>query len=364
MKTHKIKVMVKKTSLWLGVVAGVTLCAGVGSAYADNYSFRVGSGHPAVLAYVSIFRDYFIPTVTKRVAAETNHTVKFTEAYGGSVAKLPEVFDVVESGLLDIGLLSTPFEPSNLFLQNFGYRAPFGESDPVKAGKISRKLYDTFPALTDSLLKHNQVPLAVLNSSNYSLITKMPWKTFDDLAGHKILAAGANIRWLTGTGATPVQGGLGQAYNGIQTGVYDGMIIHYQGMKGFKLFEVAPYIALVDFGSLPINLMTVNSKTWDRLPTEIQEIFRATALEYEQKVNVFNRDADKTVIAEMVKKGATVLDVSAEFESKWADMLVKLPVDAANEGDKMGFPMRKLLALYIEELKSIGNKSVGIYSLQ
>ena len=93
--------------------------------------------------------------------------------------------------------------------------------------------------------------LAILNSSNYALITNCPWETLADLDGHKIQAAGANIQWLNNTGATPVQGGLSDTYNGIQTGVFDGMLIHYQGMDGFKLYEVAPYVAKLNFGSLP-----------------------------------------------------------------------------------------------------------------
>src|SRR5690606_36398710 len=108
---------------------------------ADSFALSVGAGNPPALSYVTQFQDYFVPTVTKRVKAETEHTISFTQSYGGAVAKLPEVFDAVESGLLDIGLISTPFEPSNLFLQNFGYRAPFGEPDPVEAGKITRQLY-------------------------------------------------------------------------------------------------------------------------------------------------------------------------------------------------------------------------------
>ena len=92
-------------------LAAALFLAGLSNANAESFTLRVGAGHPAVLSYVSEFSDYFIPTVKERVEKETDHTVSFMEAYGGSVAKLPEVYDAVESGLLDIGLISTPFEP-------------------------------------------------------------------------------------------------------------------------------------------------------------------------------------------------------------------------------------------------------------
>lgn len=346
------------------VTAGFAIGLGTVPASAESFTLRVGAGHPDVLSYVAEFKNYFIPTAKERVEKETDHTVSFLEAYGGSVAKLPEVFDAVESGLLDIGLLSTPFEPSNLFLQNFGYRAPFGESDPVEAGKITRELYAEIPALTETLEKNNQHMIAVLNSSNYALITNFEWQTLADLQGHKIQAAGANLQWLNDTGATPVQGGLSESYNGIQTGVFDGMLIHYQGMNGFKLYEVAPYIAKISFGSLPINMVTVNTSTWDRLPEDVQKIFEEVGLEYEARVNEENRKLDQELIAAMKEKGAKVLDISTEVQANWAKQVRDLPVTAAKEGDDLGLPMRELLKAYVDKLVAKGNKAAAAYSIE
>lgn len=117
----------------LAAIASAANLGAVTPAAAESFRLRVGSGHPATLSYVGNFQDSFVPNVTARVAEETDYTISFTEAYGGSVAGLPEVYDSVEAGLLDIGLISTPFEPSNLFLQNYAYRAPFGEPDPAAA---------------------------------------------------------------------------------------------------------------------------------------------------------------------------------------------------------------------------------------
>ena len=61
-----------------------------------------GSGHPsAPTPYVRNLENVFVPNVVKRVAAETEHKVKFIEAYGGKIAKVYETFEAVEKGLLD-----------------------------------------------------------------------------------------------------------------------------------------------------------------------------------------------------------------------------------------------------------------------
>ena len=264
-----------------------------GGAAAETFTLRIGAGHPEALPYVGELADFVVPEVTRRVGEETEHEVRFVEAYGGAVAALPEVFEATASGLLDLGAMATTFEPSTLYLNNYGFQTPFGVGDPVRAGEIARRLYDEHPALGAQVEAHGQVPLAVMASSNYNLITTEPWATLDDLAGLKIMAGGPNLAcWLEGTAATPVQGSLADAYNGLQTGVYDGMLIHLQGMSGFKLHEVAPHIAVLDFGSMPINLLNANADRWASLPDEVRAIVEETAREYERRVNAANAERD------------------------------------------------------------------------
>lgn len=347
----------------LGLAIMGMLYATLPSARADTITLRAGSGHPPVLPYVDQFKAYFIPEFTKRVKATTGDDVKFIEAYGGSVAKLPEVFDAVEKGLLDIGLQSTPFEPVNLFLANYAYKAPFGTPDPVRAGQIAREIYDAIPEMNTSVESKGIKVLAVLAASNYNIITTEPWKTLKDLQGRKIQAAGPNLPWLKPANATPVQGGLATAYNNLQTGVAEGMLIHYQGMLGFKLYEPAKYIAQIDFGALPINMLLMNKKRYDSLKPEIRKILHEVALVYEEKVNKANAERDKFAIDKMVKAGATLLKIDDSVKAEWAKGVTFLPEEAAAEGEKMGLPMKAVLQKYIDISKKDGLKAMEAYDL-
>ena len=86
----------------LAITAGMLTTLSV--AYADNFTLRIGSGHPSgPTVYVTEMEKFFVPEVTKRVKARTSHTVNFVEAWGGTVAKVNETLSAVESGLLDIG---------------------------------------------------------------------------------------------------------------------------------------------------------------------------------------------------------------------------------------------------------------------
>ena len=102
--------------------------------------------------------NVFVPNVVKRVAAETEHKVKFIEAYGGKIAKVHETLEAVEKGLLDLGAYCVCFETAKLLPLNFDYFVPFTSADPRIVNKVKAELIEKYPELTAVLPeKYNQV---------------------------------------------------------------------------------------------------------------------------------------------------------------------------------------------------------------
>ena len=56
----------------------------------DVIRLRIASGHPRANTYVALLQDFFVPEVTKRVAARTKYKVEFVEGYGGSMVKVSD----------------------------------------------------------------------------------------------------------------------------------------------------------------------------------------------------------------------------------------------------------------------------------
>ena len=116
-------------------------------ASADDIKLRIASGHPAVNTYVNLLQTFFVPEVTKRVAERTKHKLEFIEGYGGSMVKVADTLEGVQSGIIDVGAYCFCFEPSNLPLHAFQVMLPFGTMSPEKSVKIARAVYDELPAL-------------------------------------------------------------------------------------------------------------------------------------------------------------------------------------------------------------------------
>ena len=109
---------------------------------------RIASGHPPANTYVNLMQSFFVPEVTKRVAAKTKHKVEFVEGYGGAMVKVADTLEGVQAGIIDIGGYCFCFEPSNLPLHAFQIMLPFGTMDPTVSLKVARAVYDKVPYLS------------------------------------------------------------------------------------------------------------------------------------------------------------------------------------------------------------------------
>jgi hypothetical protein len=162
----------------------------------------------------------------ERVAAETDHKVKFIEAYGGKIAKVHETLEAVEKGLLDLGAYCVCFETAKLLPLNFDYFVPFTSADPRIVNKVKASLIEKYPELTAVLPeKYNQIYLPGLSAfDDYGIGTVEPWKKAEELKGRKIVAAGPNLPWVSLFGAIPVTSTLPTMYNDMATGVAEGTV--------------------------------------------------------------------------------------------------------------------------------------------
>ena len=334
-----------------------TLAAMPVTIYAETFRLTIGAGHPVPAAsWVAPMQSFLEVEVKKRVEAKTPHKIEWVEAYGGSVAKLGEVLEAVENGLMDIGDVHVPFEPSKLLAYNFGYFVPFGTENVVIAGKAARKVFDTYPQLGANLEnKYNQVYIATGAVTNYNLVTTFGWTTVEQLKGRKIAAAGPNIPWLQAVKAVPVQSNLNEAYTSLQTGVYDGWIMIPDATYSFKLHEVARYYTITSFGAIPNTMITMNKNTWKKLPREVQQIFLEVGREYTKVQTEASQVKGEQSIEAMKAAGTTVRELSWDEKVKWANALTNIPKERAEEIRKAGLPGEVVFA-YIQNLKELGVK--------
>ena len=342
-----------------GIAAAVLGCALLVTrpAVAEDFKLRIASGHPTANTYVALLQNFFVPEVTKRVAARTKHKVEFIETYGGSTVKVGDTLEGVQTGIVDIGGYNFGFEPSNLPLHAFQVMLPFGTMSPVMSVKVARAVYDKVPYMTGVLEdKFNQKLIALIADNGYNLGTSFDWNSVADLKGRKLAGAGLNLKWLEYAGAVPVQSSLPEAYTSMQTGVYNGWIMFPSGWVNFKLYEIAKYYTEIGFGAITWHGLTMNKARFARLPKEVQDIIVEVGREYEARTGVVNEEDYPKQMQTLRTNGATVKKLPDSVRADWGNALKDWPQQKAAELDKMGLPGSQVLKLTLEEAEKLGYK--------
>ncbi|HEX5777688.1 MAG TPA: C4-dicarboxylate TRAP transporter substrate-binding protein [Xanthobacteraceae bacterium] len=247
----------------------------------ETIRLTMAAGHPPIFLWVKHLKESLMATVDAELAKTNKYKVQWTEAYGGTLAKIGSELETMEQGISDIGVVATVFQSGKMPLNNVTYFVPYGPPDANVVTAAIDKV-QARPELTAEWSKYNVVYLAGFAIENYGLATNFPIARMEDLNGKKIGGAGPNLNWFKNTGAVGVQGSLNTFYNDIKTGVYDGAIAFITSAVPAKLFEVAPNYTVVDMGAMYAGAVGINKSRWDKFPAEVKAAFRKGADAYKQ----------------------------------------------------------------------------------
>ena len=344
----------KKQLRFLAVAAALVPAFAVGNANAKDFKLTASSSHPPVVPWVAVIKNHVVPEAVKRAKA-LGHNIKWTEAYAGALYNFQNTLEGIEEGLGDIGWVGTLWEPNKLPLQNATFYMPFVTDSTKIAADLQNEMHNNIPQMKAAFLKHKQVYLGPQTIDDYVLATKKPIKSLDDLKGLKLFAPGASAAWLKGTGAVPVNGGLPIYYNGIKTGVTDGAILPGSSIIPFKLHEVAPHITQVGLGGGITGALTMNKRTYDKLPPELQKMFHELGQEYGEKVALgvagFHKKSFEVLLP---KAGAKVATLPLAEQKKWAALLPDLAGDWAKQISAKGLPANQVIKAYMDGVRKRG----------
>lgn len=315
-------------------------------------TIQIGASHPVQNMWVAAMKQSFQPEVDKFLRDNGNtHRITWREAYGGTLYKFQDTMEAVRDNIVDVGFVGTLWEGSTMPLQNMTYFTPFSGGDHGLVARTFEMLNTAVAPLRASWNGLNMVPLASMITDTYHLWTNFPIRSLDDLRNRKISAPGTSANWLTGTGATPIDGALTTYYTDIQTGVSEGAISFFVGILPTRVYEVAKYITKVDLGSMYVGAIAVNRDRMNRYPKPVQDAFVAAgrkATEWHIADVASRIEASEK---EMVAKGAIVSTLPAADREKW---IKGLPNIGKTWADSAGPASRAMLRAYFAALRQGG----------
>lgn len=333
-------------------VVGIALGAAPLAHAQETIKLTVAAGHPPIFLWVKHLKESLMATVDAELAKTGKYKIAWTEAYGGTLAKIGSELETMEQGISDMGIVATVFQSAKLPLNNVTYFVPYGPADANVVTSAIDKV-QARPELTAEWSKYNLVYLAGFAIDNYGLATNFPITKMEDLNGKKIGGAGPNLAWLKNTGAVGVQGSLNTFYNDIKTGVYDGAVAFITSAVPAKLFEVAPHFTVMDMGAMYAGAVAINKSRWDKLPDEVKAAFRMGAATYKEAYLKEQTARISAATEAWTKAGGKITKLPAAEQVR----LVKaIPNPTADWIKQAGPAAKAVLAEYMNSVRETGFK--------
>jgi TRAP-type C4-dicarboxylate transport system substrate-binding protein len=323
---------------------------------AETIKVTISAGHPIIFPWIKHFHETLIPTIDAELAKTGKYKIEWTEAYGGTLAKLGSELETVEQGVSDMGMVSTILQSAKMPLQNVSLYVPFGPDDIKVVTEAMDDLHQNLPAMRKSWERYNQVYLVGTAIDNYDIMSNFPIKKIEDLNGRKLAGGGPSLTWIRGTGAVGVVANLASFYNDIKTGVYDGTVLFATGGAGAKLYEVAPYYTKVGFGAMYASGVSINKARWDGFPAEVKAAFRAGANAYRTKYLAEQTARAQGAVEAFAKNGGHVSSLDPAERARLAKMIPNPTTDWLKLTAEKKLPGKEVLKAYMDRIRATGFK--------
>lgn len=337
-------------------VATTTITIGASALAAEPIRLSLATGHPEAFTHVRYLRENFVPEVERLLdEAGADYEIQWQQAYGGTLIKTGSELPALQQGIVDIAYVPMLFYASQLPLEQVTYQAPFLSSDGEVIRDAMESVRGEFQQFDESWSNFGLTMLSTGNlCDDYNLMLKEPAKNLSELRGRRIFAPGPAANWLKETGAVAVAGNMSEYYQGLQSGVADGVLVLQSAMYPGKYHEVAPFLAKVNLGAQWCSAIAINTQKLEGLPEPVQIALKQAAESYSVDLTAAINEAVAEQERIMQEEGLTIIEWSAEGRKEWADALPNIAQDWAATMDGQGLPGSDVLAAMQAAIKASG----------
>jgi len=301
------------------------------------------------------------PTIEKWWAEEIGRRsggkIKIQIFWNQSVAKAPEIADMVGSGGIPLGSTPPAFTPSKFPLFGATNALPLVFTDVRDAVRVTRGILELEP-VKEEMKKNNVWPLFNHGLMNYRVLCTKPIAKIADFKGMKVRSYGAfQPRLWESLGAVGVVVLPSEVYEGLQRGRLDCAFYAADSHFNFKLYEVAKHLSMADFGTLSAWPVFVNYDLYfNKWPEEVRKLFAEVSAEAQQKSQELLLKVDSEMLAGLKAKGVSFVEFSEQKEmEKQAPSFIDLWEKTLTEKEPNG-PAKVVAEYWRAEMAKIAKK--------
>jgi len=300
---------------------------------------------PIELSYSSFFpAEYGMGKAATAWAREiekrTNGKVKITVYHGGTLTSAVDCYEGVVMGTSDIGQSCLAYTRGRFPLMEVtdlpGY--PF---NAIVTSRVAYEIYKKFKPRelmdTHVLYLHAHIPGVIFTRDK-------PVRRLEDLKGLRIRCTGLSAKIIEALGGVPVAMPKGDQYDAMLKGVVDGTTGSPNELKGWRVAEVAKFSTVYPkVGYVTAMFVTMNRKTWESLPPEVQKVFTEVSEEWV----IYSGQTWNNIEIEGIRygrqKGHQFIFLSPDEGARWGKAVKPLFDEYIKNTTAKGLPGREAL---------------------
>ncbi|MFO7886417.1 MAG: TRAP transporter substrate-binding protein [Desulfobacteraceae bacterium] len=284
-----------------------------------NYRFMMQNmfslNHPVTEAVNHMAQD---------LKKKTNGRITIQVLPSGALVKGPNVFESVGNGAIDMGTTCSCYHNGILPVAATAFALP---GDPRGVEEIMDFIYkeEVLSFLRDAYATANVRYGAPVIWDGYTIVSKEPIKTWEDLKKLKVRASGSVAKTFRQMGVSTIFIPFSEIYVALSRGTIDAEISGSNTESYLaKTFEVAKYQTIPPISGAQNCEIILNNKKWNSLPAELQTVFEKALKDCSLKVAEIFEEKNKASIAIMESKGAEFIQLPDDVMKKWMKAAVEL----------------------------------------
>lgn len=294
-------------------VAGTVAALAIGGSLPATVQARDlswGEHLPECCSMYAAGLDWMVDEVAKRSGGD----LTFDVTWGGVLATVGEVPAAVETNVVDMGNIVTPYFPDQFVINN---AIPFFWPQPksqAELGELMLKWHEEYPAFGEELAKYNLHMVSVRPLPPYGMICTSPIRTLADFKGKRIRSYGVALpAMIEAVGAVPVGMADVAAYEAMSNNVLDCSVADIALVDAFHLEEVGKYFVNVPMGASWGHILVINQDVYDSLSDSQKEVMDAMKQDHLTELLRLFSDAEANVLAKWKSEGTVeVIDFPAD----------------------------------------------------
>lgn len=327
--------MLKLQRYGLGVLLGAATVGAVGCGGGAEEPTDITLSY-AFFAPAQTFPAVQMQRWADEMNARTDGQVTVDLFTGGSLLTASNMYDGVTSGVADIGLSATSYEPGRFPLINLAGSLT-GQS--VNSETASTAVYQLIEEFGDQMpgLQDYKVITAFTSEPAY-LQTIDPVRAMADLNGKQIRISGDNSRSLEALGASAVGMSQAEAAEALQTGVIDGYAASREVLMDMQFARTVKYVTDYPLTNT-IFAAVMTQEAWDNLPENVQTVIDELAPEMAAFTGSYlDEHIQRSLEWAEEEQGVEIISLAEDEEGRWDAVLAPFNEQVLSDVENLGLP--------------------------